>query len=396
MKKVRFGVVGLGGMGVIHAKCIAADRGRDMALGAVCEAVHEKARSVGEELGVRFFTDPQEMYDSGMIDAVLIATPHYFHQPLTIRATRRGIHVLCEKPLSSTVGAAREMIAECRKRKVAFGTMLQQRTEALAARMKQMVDSGRIGEIFRVQMICSANWFRTQAYYDSGAWRGTWDGEGGGVLINQAPHSLDLFQWIGMGLPKRVLAMIATRAHDIEVEDTAHVLCDYGDGKVGYIYASTVEEPGMEQLVICGDKGTLVAEGGSLRWAKLKIPISEHIHVSKVSAAGGGQQKVTWKQVKLPKRAGGGHMDVTRPFAAHILRGTPMVATGEEAINELELSNAAYISGYRNKPVELPVDAAEMDRLLASLEREKSSGKGGNVRKQVAVEMKKLRGKKKS
>lgn len=379
MSKVRFGVIGLGNMGSSHARWIAEDKGNDLTLGAVCDIVEEKARKVGEQFGVSCFTDAREMYDSGEIDAVIIAVPHYWHAPLTIRAARKGIHVLCEKPLESRVSRARAMIAECRRRKVAFGAMLQQRTRPAMIKMKQMVDAGKIGDVFRVQMICS-NWFRTQAYYDSGSWRGTWDGEGGGVLINQAPHSLDLFQWIGLGLPQRVQALVSTRDHDIEVEDTANVLCDYGEGKVGYIYATTAEEPGMEQLMVCGDKGTLIAERNALRWGKLKQPVSKHIRGSK-SAMGGaaGEQETTWSDVKIPQGKSG-HIHVIRAFAAHLLRGKKMVATAEEAINELELSNAAYVAGYKGRAVDLPVKDTEIDRLIARLERERSTGKGQGLR----------------
>ncbi len=377
-KKVRFGVIGLGGMGTLHAQQIVEARSRDFCLGAVCDSMEDTVRKVSDELNVPYFTDYIGMYDSGLIDAVLIVTPHYWHAAMTVNAARGGIHVLCEKPLASSVSDARLMIAECKKRKVKLGAMLMQRTYPSHVKMKQMVASGVIGEIFRVQMICST-WFRTQAYYDSGAWRGTWDGEGGGVLINQAPHSLDLFQWIGMGLPKEIFAMLDTREHKIEVEDTANVLCDYGDGKIGYIYASTAEEPGRFELTISGDKGTLVLDGADLRLGKLKIPIKKHIYTSREALAGAAKQKVTWKDVKLPKKPGG-HIDVTRAFAASILRNTPMVATGEEAINELEISNAAYISGHKNRTVTLPVDGAEMDRLLAKLHRERSTGKGGGLR----------------
>ena len=389
MSKVRFCVIGLGNMGSAHSRWIAEDKGRDVALGAVCDVVEAKAKKFGEELGVPYYTDAREMYDAGEIDAVIVAVPHYLHAPLAIRAARKRIHVLCEKPLESRVSRARAMIAECRKRKVAFGAMLQQRTRPSMIKMKRMIDQGKIGKVFRVQMICS-NWFRTQAYYDSGSWRGTWDGEGGGVLINQAPHSLDLFQWIGLGLPRSVQALVSTRDHRIEVEDTANVLCDYGDGRVGYIYATTAEEPGMEQLMVCGERGTLIAERNGLRWGRLKQPIGRHIRGSR-SAMGGaaGEQATTWTDVKVPQGKSG-HIHVIRAFAAHLLRGKPMVATAAEAINELELSNAAYIAGYTGKAVSLPVKDVEIDRLIARLERERSTGKGQGLRKAADRDFRRL------
>ncbi len=387
MKKVRFGVIGLGNMGSAHSRWIHESNSRDMALGAVCDIVEEKAKKFGQQYDVPWFLDAEEMMDSGQIDAILIAVPHYWHAPQAIMAARKGLHVLCEKPLSSSVGAARQMIAECDKHGVKFGAMLQQRTRAIMKKMKQMVERGDLGEIFRVQMVCS-NWFRTQAYYNSGDWRGTWDGEGGGVLINQAPHSLDLFQWIG-GMPKSVMGMVATRDHDIEVEDTANFLCDYGDGKVGYLYATTAELPGYEEFRVSGDKGTLVSAGGELRFGKLKTPLHKYTHTTKSTMGASKDQKISWRTVPIGKSKGS-HLEVTKAFAAWITRGKKPVATAAEAINELELSNAMYLAGFKNKTVELPVDAAEMERLLTKLEKDRSTGKGGNMRKEATKVLSKL------
>ncbi len=394
MRKLRFGIVGMGTMGGPHARNIVKDRNRNFCLTAVSDAVAERARRIGKELNVPYFTDTHKMYDSGLVDAVIIVTPHYQHAPLTIRAARRGLHVLCEKPLSSSVSHARAMIAECRKHKVNLGAMLQQRTTGVTIKARSLVKSGALGEVFRVQMICS-NWFRSQAYYDSGAWRGTWDGEGGGVLINQAPHSLDLFQWIGLGLPKRVIATLATREHKIEVEDTADILCDYGDGKIGYIYASTADEPGMNQIIVSGDKATMKVEDNKILLGKLKVPTAEHVYGSKNADAVAkpmGAQTVSWREIRYPDRKSKtGHIEVIRGFARDVLRGTGQYAPGNEAINELELSNAAYLSGFNNSmSVELPVDGARMDRLLARLEREHSTGKGNNMRTKYEREFRKL------
>jgi len=385
MKTVRFGVVGVDGMGRGHCSTIAEANSREFCLAAVADTVQAVARRRGKEFGVPYFTSAQAMYDSGLVDAVIIATPHYWHPPLTIAAARAGLHVLCEKPLGVTVGPVRAMIAECAKRKVALGTMLQQRTRPVMVKIKQMVDRGQLGETYRISMVCS-NWYRTQAYYDRGAWCGTWGGEGGGVLLNQAPHSLDLFQWIG-GMPRRIVAMLATREHKIEVENTANAICEYTGGKIGYFYATTAEAPGMEQLIVCGDKGTLVAEDEKLRFGKLSPSLRKHLTTYPST---GGTPRCTWKEVPLPKKPGGRHIDVIRNFTAHLLRGTPLIAPGDEAINELEISNAIYLSGYENRPVTLPVDAAAADRLIARLERQRSTGKGGSLRAKVQREMRRL------
>ena len=387
MKKVRFGIIGCGGIGSNHARQFLAAKPRSYCISAVADEVESAAVALAEKLAVPYFTSGYELIDSGLVDAVLIATPHYFHPPLAIYAARAGIHVLTEKPLAVTVGAARAMVAQCRKAGVAFGVMFQQRNRPEYRKMKRMIESGAIGEVFRAQMICSA-WYRTQFYYDGGAWRGTWDGEGGGVLINQGPHSLDLFQWMA-GMPKRVIATVGTRVHDLEVENTANAILEYDGGGTGYIYATTAEAPGMNQLTICGDKGTLVAQRGRLRFAKLATPISKHIPAAKIRM---GSPEVEWKDVPLAK-SGGKHIEVTRAFANHILRGSPMTAEGAEGVNGLELSNAIYLSGFKHKAVELPVDAAEMERLISKLVRTRSAGRGGDLRKKGAAQLKKLLGK---
>ena len=388
MKKVRFGIIGCGIMGRGHARQIAEAKARDFRVTAVSDIVPERAEALGSEQGVPWFTDNEELMDSGLVDAVIIATPHYYHPPLTIMAARRGLHVLCEKPIAVSVGPARAMVAECKKRGVSLGVMFQQRNRPEVGKMKRMVDTGAIGEVFRVQMICSS-WYRTQFYYDSGTWRGTWNGEGGGVLINQAPHSLDLFQWVG-GMPKRVVATVDRRHHRIEVENTANAILDYGDGKTGYIYATTAEAPGLFQIMVCGDKGTLIAQDGKLLLGKLNVAsLKRHLLTAK---AGFKPPRAAWREVPPLKRQVR-HIHITRAFVNHILHGKPMAATGAEGINELELSNAIYISGYKQKPVDLPVDAAEMERLLNELARKYDTGKSENIRRKANAQLKKLLGK---
>ncbi len=395
MKQVLLGIVGMGGIGSLHARQITAANSRNFRLAAVCDLLEGRARRAGEEYGVPHFTDAGALYASGRVNAVLIGTPHYAHGPLAIRAARAGLHVLCEKPLASSVSHARAMIAECRKRRRVFGSVLHHRTRAVMQTARRLVQSGALGEVFRVQMVCS-NWFRTQAYYDSGDWRGTWDGEGGGVLINQAPHHLDLFQWVGLGLPRRVIATVATREHRIEVEDTANILCDYGEGKVGYIYATTAEQPGMEQFILSGDKATMIIEKGGIRVGRLKVPVKKYTYASKTADAvytPAMKQSCAWKDVpvKPDPATDGRHIEIVRGFVRQIQTGRRQYAPGEEALAELELSNAAYLSGFSGgRPVELPVDAAKMDRLLARLERERATGKGGGLRRKYQAEFRRL------
>lgn len=385
MERIRIGVVGIGMMGSGLLKGMVDEKSPEFAVTAVCDIDAERAAKFGQEYGLPHFTDAYAMYASGLIDAVYIATPHYWHAPLAIKAAQCGLHVLCEKPISVTVGAARAMVEECRKHKVALGVMFMMRTRGLMKRMHEMIAAGELGDIFRISMIGSC-WFRSQYYYDSGKWRGTWDGEGGGVLMNQAPHSLDLFQWLG-GLPKTVTASVATRGHRIEVEDTVNVVCDYGDGRTGYIYATTSEAPGTEQFIVAGEKGTLVAEGGVLRFGKLQTPVLEYQQTAKDMYGG---PKCEWQEIKFETFRDGWHINVVNAWVKHILHGEPMICSGEEALNELELCNAIYLSGFTGKRIALPVDAAAIERLITKLERERSSGRGGNLRRAAKMELARL------
>ncbi len=390
--RVRLGVVGLGSMGRLHARAIVDEKSPDFVLGAVADVFEASAKAAGAELGVPYFTSVEALYDSGLVDAVIIATPHYWHPVQTIQAARASLHVLCEKPLAVTVGPAREMVAECRRRKVAFGAMLQNRTRGLMKKVKQMVDGGELGRVYRVSLTCTA-WYRTQAYYDSCSWRGTWDGEGGGILLNQAPHHLDIFQWL-VGMPRSVTAFLATRLHKIEVENTAHAMMQYADGKIGTFYASTAACPGEEQLIVEGDAGTLAVEDGKLKFARLDKPLSRDVFENpEVRADFIISPKFEWKAVDVP--AGGGQrIDVIKAFAAHILRGEPLVATGAESVNQLELTNAMYLSAFGRKTIDLPVDAAAIERLIGRLEREKSSGRGQGQRQASLKALRKLTKKK--
>ena len=386
MAPIRFGIIGSGYIGSFHARNMVGAKSRDFSLTAVADNAPDQAAELGREVGVKAFDDPQAMMASGLCDAVLIATPHYWHPVYAIQAARAGLHVLCEKPLASAVGPAQEMIRQCRRRKVVLGAMLQSRTRPAMAKMKQLVEAGAIGRVLNVTMICS-NWYRTQCYYDSGMWRGTWSGEGGGVLINQAPHSLDLFQWIG-GMPTSVIALLKTRLHRIDVENTAQVICQYDDpDKVGYIYATTAEAPGKEELTVAGDKGTLIAGGGKLMLGRLAPPMLEHMRTSQERYKG---PACSWKEIRFQDDPMSFHIEVIRRFARHLLRGSPLVATGEEALNELQLSNAIYLAGYGNGRCDLSVDAQAMDRLLARLIRRSGTTPAGNQHGLAKAALRKL------
>ncbi|MCK5843279.1 MAG: Gfo/Idh/MocA family oxidoreductase, partial [Victivallales bacterium] len=223
MDEVRIGVVGLGGMGINHIGSI--ERSDGIRLSAVCDSQRDVAYEQAKKNDVKAFYDFDEMTKSGLIDAVLIATPHYFHTPLAVAALDAGIHVLTEKPVAVHKADVEKMIAAHAKRpELKFAAMFQMRTQGIWRKLKNLIDSGELGKIKRVNWIIT-NWYRTQAYYDGGGWRATWKGEGGGVLLNQCPHQLDLFQWL-FGMPSKIRAKCALgKYHNIEVEDDVSAFC---------------------------------------------------------------------------------------------------------------------------------------------------------------------------
>lgn len=359
-KKVRVGVVGVGGMGQGHANYI--NSLDECKLTAVCDIDEDTLKMVSEKHDVPGFKKHTELLDSGLVDMILIATPHYYHPPIAIDAFKRGIHVLSEKPISVTVKAADQMIRAWKKSGCVFGVMYQMRCEPALKAAKQVVDEGRLGEIYRTSMIMG--WYRSQAYYDSGGWRATWKGEGGGVLINQAPHYLDIFTWLG-GLPKKITGRVRTRLHDIEVEDEAWAQLEYENGAHGYIYCSTTEAPGTGLIELCGDRGKLELRGGKLRVWELETPLKEYTVKSQQMWASPKAKEV---EVPLPESETG-HKAITRNVARAILYGDPLIAPGEEGLNSMELIDGIILSGKRYRTVSVPVDRKAYESLIKELKK---------------------------
>ena len=355
MNRVRFGLVGLGSMGLQHAKTILA-MGGEAQLCAVASRNEKhiaalRAMPGGEDFLV--FETPKEMYESGAVDAVLIASPHRAHVAQAKEAFAHGMHVLLEKPTGVFTREVRELNEEAKKSGKAFGAMFNQRTNPVYRKMKEIVSSGELGEIRRVSVIIT-DWFRAQSYYDSGAWRATWKQDGGGVLLNQAPHNLDLWQWI-CGMPKSVHAFCGFgRWHDVEIEDDVTAYVEYANGATGTFVTCTGEVPGTNRFEISMDGGQLVYENGRLILAKPETPASVFI---REYPGGFGQPAVTREDI-TPEGEYPQHAGVIRAFTRHILDGEPMVAGGEEGLNSLMLSNAMILSGWTGKTVELPMDEA--------------------------------------
>ncbi|MDR1061831.1 MAG: Gfo/Idh/MocA family oxidoreductase [Clostridiales bacterium] len=352
---VRFGIVGLGNMGSNHARTFMAGGIRDAALTAVCDLRGERLGWARENVpDVRTFERASDMFASGAIDAVILAAPHYSHPPLAIEAFAHKIHVMCEKPAGvygKQVAEMNRAAAAARKDGIVFGLMFNQRTNSLFKKMREMAQGGELGRLRRNNWL-AANWYRSQLYYDSGEWRATWAGEGGGVLLNQSPHNLDLWQWI-CGMPKRIMAFCHEgKWHDIEVEDDVTAYAEYEDGSTGVFVASTGDPAGDNRFAITGDRGKLVFEDGGLTFCKLRVPEPEFNRTNTQPFKSPPFDRIAVEtDGSDPEHAG-----VLQAFTDCILGRGELVARGEEGANGVMISNAMHLSSWLGRPVELPVD----------------------------------------
>ena len=352
-KKLRVGILGCGNQGTAHIKWIKADC-PDFEITAVCDINPARIDWCRENLPdtVRYFTDASEMIRSGVMDCCIISVPHYDHPRYAIECMERGIHVMCEKPAGVYTRQVREMNAVAEQHpEVKFGMMFNQRTNNVYRKMREIVQSGTYGEIRRVNWLIT-NWYRPQAYYDSGAWRATWAGEGGGVLLNQCPHNLDLWQWI-CGMPVKVSThMHFGKWHDIEVEDDVTTYVEYANGATGTFITTTGDGCGTNRLEIQLDRGKLIAENDVLTVIEFEMAESEFTKVNKIPF---GSIKTHKVDVELPPQ-GRQHIDVLNAWADAILRDGDMIAHGSEGINGLTISNAMHLSAFLGRDVELPFD----------------------------------------
>lgn len=358
MAKIRFGVVGCGGMGSGHMRNMQSDDICELV--AVCDIDEEAAQSRGEYFGVPWCNDYHELVDREDVDAVLVATPHYVHPQVTIYALEQGKPTVSEKPIAATVSAADAMVEAAKRTGTPFGVMYQSRTEAMWRAAHKIVAEGRLGEIYRTMMVY-ADW-RSQAYYDSAGWRATWAGEGGGVLMNQAPHSIDRFTWLG-GLPTKVKATTSIKNHVIEVEDVAAATLEYDNGAVGYIYCSTTELPLTEIMEFAGEKGKLQVVGQDIRFWEIPDGVKAF---SDSTDQMWGRAEIIEVPVELTD-CESGHIAILRNFARHLTEGEALIAPGIEGIKTVEMINAVILSGKTGEEVPVPVDRPRYDAFLQEL-----------------------------
>ncbi len=354
MQHVRIGIIGVGTMGKRHATYLQDQLITGASLTAVLETDAERVGFLRDHLNksVRVFTDEETFFTSGLIDAVIIATPHYDHSRLAIKAFEHGLHVLCEKPAGVYTKQVREMNEAAQQSGKIFSMMYNQRTNPLYQKLRDLIQTGELGNIRRINWIITT-WYRSQSYYDSGGWRATWAGEGGGVLINQCPHQLDLWQWMTGMMPKRIRAFCYFGKHrDIEVEDEVTAFAEYENGATGVFITTTSEAPGTNRLEITGDRGKVVVENGKLDFWRLRVSEPEFNQTYQ----GGFGTPESWR-VDIPiKGKETAHPGITQNFTDAILKGTELLAPGEEGIKGLSLSNAMQLSAWLDDWVNLPID----------------------------------------
>ena len=376
MNGVKVGIIGIGNMGYAHLQTVTAGNIPEMTVTAVCDINPERLKAAKADYpDIAAFGDYTDLLKNSDTNAVIIAVPHPLHAKIAIEAFEYGKHVLVEKPMDITVSAAEKLCAAARKSGKVFAVMFNQRTNGLFREARRIVNSGELGELKRSVWIIT-NWYRTQSYYDSGSWRATWRGEGGGVLLNQAPHNLDIWQWI-CGKPSAVTAFCNVgKFHNIEVEDEATIYTEYENGATGVFITSTGDCPGTNRLEITGTRGKIVLENGLLKLWKLK---EDERDICKNSDEGFVTPETEYSEFTAEREEA--HAGILKNFARAILYGEELLSPGYDGINELTISNAAYLSEWTgNKRVPLPFDTAEFDRLLKE-KQESSEIKENTVKK---------------
>lgn len=353
MSVIKVGIIGIGNMGSQHALDLLNEKVAGATVTAICDSAEKRINWAKENLtGVARFNDSSTFFNEADIDAVIIATPHYDHPRLAIEAFEKDLHVLVEKPAGVFTKDVVKMNEAAAKSKKTFSLMYNQRTNPLYQKLRELIRSGKLGEIKRTNWIIT-DWYRSQSYYDSGGWRATWSGEGGGVLLNQSPHQLDLWQWTTGLMPRRIHGFCSFgKYRDIEVEDDVTAYVEYDNGATGVFITTTGEAPGTNRFEVVGDRGKIVAENNKLTFHHLKESEREF---NRTSTTGFGKPECEVIDVKVEGQ-NPGHIGITQNFIDAIVKGTPLIAPGEEGVKGLEISNAMYLSTWLNKPVTLPID----------------------------------------
>lgn len=349
MDKVRLGVIGYGNMGTDHCRNVYNGNVPGMVLTAICDIAD--ARTAAAEKAypdIAVFNNATDLYKSGLCDAVVIAVPHYDHPPLTIKAFEYGLNVITEKPAGVYTRQVLEMNEAAEKSGKLFGIMYNQRTNPIYQKIRKMVHSGELGHIKRISWIIT-DWYRPQAYHDSGSWRSTWKTEGGGTLINQNPHQLDLWQWM-FGMPDKITSFVSFgKYYDIEVEDDVTAYFEYDDGTTGTYITSTGEAPGTNRLEIACDMGRIVVEDGKMIFNR-NIVSERDFNKRNTQPF---EKPENWKCEIPVSGSGEQHVGILKDFTKALLNGTELLAPGIEGINGLTISNAIHYSAWTGSRVDV-------------------------------------------
>lgn len=359
MDTVRLGIIGMGNIGRYHADYLLNKKVKRCELVAVCDAV----APLDAFKPLKTFTDGEALIQSGVVDAVIIATPHFQHTTLGIAALNAGVHAMVEKPISSHKADAERLIAASQKHpRVVFSGMFQMRTEPRYQKVRKLIQEGELGQLVRVNWI-NTDWYRTEAYYASGGWRATWKGEGGGVLLNQCLHNLDTLQWL-VGMPRRVRGFCQLgRFHQIEVEDQVSAYLEWANVATGVFVSSTGEAPGTNRFEIVGSRGTVVMEHNKIHFTRNEVDMLEFSR-----AARQGFVKPDVWHVEIPfENAILPHAIIVQNFVNAILDGEPLIVPGAEGIHSVELANVMVYSSLLGETVELPMDGAAWETKLNQL-----------------------------
>lgn len=365
--KLRFGIIGVGNMGTAHARHLFDGKIEGACLTALCDIDKDVCDRLKKDFSyIPVYENHNDLLLKSECDAVIIATPHYFHPGIACDAFRAGKHVLTEKPIGVLQSEIQQMISTAENSGKTFGIMFNQRTNPLFKKAKELVESGEIGVKKRLVWQVT-NWYRTQSYYESCHWRASWRGEGGGVLMNQAPHQLDLLQWI-FGVPNSVYANLSiAKYHNIEVEDDAELLFGYDDGSTAVFITSTGESPGTNRLEISGDKGKIVLEEGKLKFWKLSEPERTFCFTRKEGFYDAPYEYSEFQSTDEPN----GHIAILQNFCNHILFGEPLVASGFDGVYQSRMTCAAYLSHFKGERCNIPCDSKEYDEALRNRFTEK-------------------------
>ncbi len=392
MDKIRFGIIGFGTQGSTYCHMLTGtspypgmplrEIPASCTLGAVCTSSPEKAALIQEKFpGIRVFTDYRELLASGTCDAVIPTVPHFQHHEMAIAAMEAGLAVLSEKPAAIRACDARKMVQCAARTGKALGILYNQRTSSLYRRIKAILDSGELGQIRRSVWIINT-WWRPDAYYQQNAWRATWGGEGGGVLVNQAPHQLDLWQWL-CGVPTSVTSLNLNGAYrNIGTENDVTMLTQYKNGATGVFITCTHDPIGTDRLEIHCDGGKILVEGSKKAtiyrlmkdgqridesWMNQNISLAELQNLTKSNGTSGLYEI---EEFESADPWGVQHGKVLENFALHLLNGEPLLADGMDGLRGVQLANAAQLSGWTGKTVENPCDEeaynTELNRLIAA------------------------------